>query len=53
MNVIIKACDFCGKTQNEVRHLIEGPKNIHICDECIELCTEIISEKTPKNKVER
>ncbi|MCL2677990.1 MAG: ATP-dependent Clp protease ATP-binding subunit ClpX [Clostridiales bacterium] len=36
-------CSFCGKTQNQVRKLIAGP-GAYICNECIELCTEIIDE---------
>ena len=36
-------CSFCGKTQDQVRRLIAGP-NVYICDECVELCDEIIQE---------
>lgn len=36
-------CSFCGKSQNEVRKLIAGPQ-VYICDECIELCMDIIRE---------
>ena len=36
-------CSFCGKTQDEVRKLIAGP-GVCICNECIELCAEIIEE---------
>ncbi len=39
-------CSFCGKSQNEVRKLIAGPYD-YICDECIELCDEIISQELP------
>ena len=38
-------CSFCGKTQNQVRKLIAGPNGAYICDECIEICTEIIDEE--------
>ncbi len=38
-------CSFCGKAQNEVRKLIAGP-TVYICDECVELCNDIISEET-------
>ncbi len=38
-------CSFCGKSQDEVRKLIAGP-TVYICDECIELCNEIIAEET-------
>src|SRR5699024_8431379 len=37
-------CSFCGKTQQQVRKLIAGP-GVYICDECIELCNEIIEEE--------
>jgi ATP-dependent Clp protease ATP-binding subunit ClpX len=37
-------CSFCGKTQDEVKKLIAGP-TVYICDECVELCSEIISEE--------
>jgi len=37
-------CSFCGKSQDEVRKLIAGP-NVYICDECIELCNDIIAEE--------
>ena len=37
-------CSFCGKSQHEVRKLIAGP-TVFICDECVELCTDIISEE--------
>ena len=37
-------CSFCGKSQKQVKKLIAGP-NVYICDECIELCNEIIEEE--------
>ena len=37
-------CSFCEKEQHEVRKLIAGP-NVYICDECIELCNDIIAEE--------
>lgn len=37
-------CSFCGKTQDQVRRLIAGP-GVYICDECIELCSEIITDE--------
>ncbi|MGO4494075.1 ClpX C4-type zinc finger protein, partial [Arthrobacter sp. 2YAF22_2] len=37
-------CSFCGKSQKQVRKLIAGP-GVYICDECIELCNEIIEEE--------
>jgi len=37
----IELLSFCGKTQEEVKKLIAGP-NVYICDECIDLCNEIL-----------
>lgn len=37
-------CSFCGKSQREVRKLIAGP-SVFICDECVELCNDIIREE--------
>src|SRR5438270_13883990 len=38
-------CSFCGKNQDQVRRLIAGPGAVYICDECVELCREIIDEE--------
>ena len=45
-------CSFCGKTQEQVKKLIAGP-DVYICDECVELCNEILDEEfhSPKFKV--
>jgi len=40
----ILKCSFCGKSQNDVRKLIAGP-TVYICDECVELCNDIIAEE--------
>ena len=37
-------CSFCGKSQHEVRKLIAGP-SVFVCDECVELCNDIIREE--------
>ena len=37
-------CSFCGKSQKQVKKLIAGP-GVYVCDECIELCNEIIEEE--------
>ena len=37
-------CSFCGKLQEQVKKLVAGP-GVYICDECIELCNEIIEEE--------
>ncbi|MBO9705373.1 MAG: ATP-dependent Clp protease ATP-binding subunit ClpX, partial [Arthrobacter sp.] len=42
-------CSFCGKSQKQVRKLIAGP-GVYICDECIELCNEIIEEELAEVK---
>ena len=44
-------CSFCGKNQSEVRKLIAGPA-VYICDECIQLCSEIIEEESEKDSPE-
>ena len=38
-------CSFCNKTQSQVRKLIAGPNGTYICDECVEVCAEIIEEE--------
>lgn len=43
-DVMNLSCSFCGKSQREVRKLIAGP-TVYICDECIELCNDIIAEE--------
>ncbi len=44
-NSIACSCSFCGKNQDEVSKLIAGP-NVYICDECINLCNEIVTDST-------
>ncbi|MEV0618993.1 ATP-dependent Clp protease ATP-binding subunit ClpX [Nonomuraea sp. NPDC050404] len=42
------SCSFCGKSRHEVRKLIAGPPSVHICDECVGLCNELMEEeRTP------
>ena len=43
-------CSFCGKSQHEVKKLIAGP-TVFICDECVELCMDIIREETKNSAV--
>ena len=38
-------CSFCNKSEDQVRKLIAGPEGVYICDECIEICAEIIDEE--------
>ena len=44
-------CSFCGKSQHEVRKLIAGP-SVFICDECVELCNDIIREEVQESSSE-
>ena len=46
------SCSFCGKSQREVRKLIAGP-TVYICDECIELCNDIIAEEYGQDETRR
>ena len=39
-----KCCSFCGKTQDMVQKLIAGPNDVYICDECVEICSDIVEE---------
>jgi len=43
-------CSFCGKSQDQVKRLIAGPGSVYICNECVDLCQEIISEETQTGK---
>ncbi len=45
----IVRCSFCNKTQAQVRKLIAGPDGSYICDECVEICSEIIEEELDYN----
>jgi len=45
-------CSFCGKSQREVKKLIAGP-TVYICDECIDLCNDIIAEESIKQEQQR
>jgi ATP-dependent Clp protease ATP-binding subunit ClpX len=42
-------CSFCGKSQHEVAQLIAGP-TVFICDECVDLCGTIVTEKRERDK---
>lgn len=43
-------CSFCGKNQREVHRLVAGPQ-VYICDECIQLCSEMLQEQVPKEQM--
>ena len=45
-------CSFCGKSQKEVKKLIAGP-GVYICDECIDLCNDIIQEEREREDSSR
>ena len=40
-----RACSFCGKSADMARRLIAGPKDVYICDECVEVCRKILAEE--------
>lgn len=44
-------CSFCNKTQDQVRKLIAGPVGVYICDECVELCSDIIEEEYDDDEI--
>ncbi len=44
-------CSFCNKTQNQVRKLIAGPAGVYICDECIDICADILEEELEEDEV--
>ncbi|MBC5658690.1 ATP-dependent Clp protease ATP-binding subunit ClpX [Anaerosacchariphilus sp. NSJ-68] len=45
-------CSFCGKTGDQVRKMISGPSGTYICDECVELCAELIDEELDQEGLE-
>ncbi|MCI8318746.1 MAG: ATP-dependent Clp protease ATP-binding subunit ClpX [Lachnospiraceae bacterium] len=45
-------CSFCNKTEDQVRKLIAGPNGVYICDECVEICSEIIEEELDADALE-
>ncbi len=47
-----EACSFCGRSQEQVSRLIAGPNFVYICDECVELCREILEQETGTPKGE-
>ena len=46
-------CSFCGKTGDQVRKMISGPSGTYICDECVELCSELIEEEFEQEDLEQ
>lgn len=45
-------CSFCNKTQSQVRKLIAGPAGVYICDECVDICSDILEEELEDEEVE-
>ncbi len=45
-------CSFCNKTQSQVRKLIAGPAGVYICDECIDICADILDEELEEDELE-
>jgi ClpX C4-type zinc finger/Glyoxalase superfamily protein len=45
-------CSFCGKSQHEVRTLVAGPASLFICDECVELCIDVIEPELAEDNLE-
>ncbi len=45
-------CSFCNKTQDQVRKLIAGPSGVYICDECVDICADIIEEEYEDEQIE-
>ena len=48
-NMPILHCSFCGKTEKQVQKLIAGPSGVYICDECVDICDEILAEEFEEN----
>ena len=47
----LRKCSFCDKTEKQIKELIAGPNNVFICNECIEICRDIIEEGRLKTLV--
>ena len=44
-NKFVQFCDFCGADEKEAKLLIESPNGHHICDSCVNICSEVVDEK--------
>lgn len=44
-----RRCSFCGKGEPQVEHLIASKNSVHICNECVALCAEIVAERRARN----
>ena len=45
-------CSFCRKDQHEVAGMMAGPDEVYICDECVEVCAEVMADAIAKRKAE-
>ena len=45
-----RKCNFCGKSEDDVKKLIQGKNDVYICEECVELCGEILEELFEEEK---
>ncbi len=45
-------CSFCNKTQDQVKKLIAGPAGVYICDECVEICADIVEEEFEEEEIQ-
>ena len=50
MGKSLRVCSFCGKDEFTARKLIAGPNNVHICDECVAICTQALAHEFPEFK---
>ncbi len=48
----MQGCSFCGRPQEQVNRLIAGPGSVYICDQCVDLCKEILDEETATTQVQ-
>ena len=48
----IRRCSFCGRTERQVEFLIPSPEGICICNDCVNVCADIIDEYMPEQKTE-
>lgn len=50
---IVLKCDFCHRSQNEVRRLVKGPHGADICDECARICVEVCEAEPSETAAEK
>ena len=47
-----RRCSFCGKPKDLAKRLIAGPDGVYICDECVDICKDVLEREEKKNKEE-